>query len=99
MKKSSTVLLSVFFLTSVTACMQNKEWITGTPDSTPAHDTIVDAIPYRFFRGEWFEVHSNNMIKVPKPFIYDNDNTLASRRVVRRGGFGCIALRGYTAHS
>jgi len=114
MKKSSSVLLSAFFIAFIASCRSHKEWVDGAdtygigePNEYQYRDTIIHRHTYRFYRGRYYPV-SHNRIHVPYNIVHPEgsggphrDANVAKGRSSggrRGGGFGSIAMTG-SAHS
>ena len=87
MKKSAAVVLSAFFMATVASCVEQQEWVDGADEYGNTRDTVVDDVPYRYYRGSWYHIY-NNQIRAP---YYMQPRPVISQRPLRTGGFSHTA--------
>jgi hypothetical protein len=92
MKKSSSVLLSAFFIAFVSSCRSGKEWVNGadTYDIQDGDtlqyqrpDTVIGGTTYRFYIDNWYRVY-NNRIHVPRRLMEQGHRAVVEHTGARR---------------
>ena len=92
MKKSASVFLSAFFIATVSSCVEQREWVDGADEYGVYQDTVVDNVPYRYYRGAWYRIHSNNVIHTAHYYAHQGGRRpVKSNKPLRMGGFGKTA--------